>query len=375
MNTAKLVGIIDEDPYNAKTWSGSSLYFFNALKQRGTLHTAISAKPERRVQLFYQMLSVQGKMRQWKFKYHLNTDYYRQMTKAAKRELDKINSSEYQTIVQIGAWYDMTGYKDKHVVSYHDGNLATLLSSPYGYPRISKSYIDRTLSYERDLYKRIDLLFPMSQWLADSFVRDFGVPACKVFPIGAGINLPRVLGVADKRYDEPRMLFVGKDFQRKGGGDLLDAFKIIRKEFPCAELTIIGPELKSPPEGVRCLGFVSKANRGGLDQLLAEYERASVFVLPSLYEPFGIAFAEAMAHKLPCIGTNICAMPELIKHGKTGYVVPPSDPNNLARKVIELLREPSLCKELGDNAYEHYLKNYTWSSVAERMCNVMDDEL
>lgn len=371
----KLFGVIDEAPYDPRTWSGSSKYFFGALKECGGLYDVISTRPSKTIQWFYQALSFQPEMLKWKFKYHLNPGYYRQMTHASKRALNQYDNSQYQVILQVGAWYDMTGYCDKPVVSYHDGNLATLLSSPYGYPRISEAYIRRTLAYERNLYSRLRLIFPMSKWLASSFVHDFGVDQNKVFPIGAGINLPRVLDVRGKTYEQPRILFVGKDFKRKGGEDLLKAFQLVRKEIVDAELTIIGSQLRVVPEGVRCLGVISKLTDKGLELLLNEYKRATVFAMPSLYEPFGIAFAEAMAHRLPCVGTNICAMPEIIQHGKTGFVVPPKDPEALAKSILLLLKEPELCRNLGDEGYKQYAQNYTWQTVVLRMCEIVDNEL
>lgn len=376
MNTKKVVGIIDEDPYDRLTWSGSSRYFFKALDDHGALCSAISASPPKTIQRLYQALSFQVGMQEWKFKYHLNTAYYHQMTLAAQRALDRIDYDSYDVIVQIGAWYDLTGYdKEKRVVSYHDGNLAALLASPYGYPKISQAFIKKTLAYERELYNRMHLIFPMSKWLAGSFMRDFGVGAGKIYPVGAGVNLPRVLDVSDKLYDEPNILFVGKDFKRKGGFDLLRAFEIVRKEIPRAELTIIGPSIESPPKGVRCLGFIAKNDADGVERLLQEYKRASVFVLPSLYEPFGIVFAEAMAHRLPCIGSNICAMPEIIEHGKTGFVVPPQDPDALANKILLLLKEPDRCREFGDEGFLKYKENYTWQAVTDRMCKIINSEL
>ncbi len=375
MSRYKLLGVIDELPYDPRTWSGSSAYFFRALGHRGGLYSAISAEPPSPIQLFYKALSFQPNVNRWRFKYHLNLGYYRQMTRAAKCVLNQFDTSQYQVILQVGAWYDMTGYRDKPVVSYNDGNLATLLASPYGYPRISGTYIRRTLEYERELYNRLHLIFPMSKWLANSFVRDFGVKADRVFPIGAGVNLPRVLDVSNKTYESPRILFVGKDFNRKGGEDLLKAFQIVRKEIRDAELTIVGSQLGVVPEGVRCLGVISKLSEDGVERLLNEYIRATIFVMPSLYEPFGIAFAEAMAHHLPCVGTNICAMPEIILHGKTGFVVPPNNPEELAKSILLLLKEPSLCHDFGDAGYNHYAQNYTWQAVSSRMCEIIDSEL
>ncbi|WP_224981914.1 glycosyltransferase family 4 protein [Geomonas agri] len=375
MKIDKIIGVVDESPYDARTWSGSSRYFFNALENTGVLGMAVAAQPAKVIRRIFQILSFQFGMREWKFKYHLNTHYYHQMTATAKKALDQIDPSSYNVILQIGAWYDLTGYKDKKVVSYHDGNLATLLASPYGYPKINETVINKSLQWEQKLYNKLDLLFPMSRWLADSFIRDFGVDHRKIFPVGAGVNLPQVQEIKQKNYDEPRILFVGKDFKRKGGEDLLKAFEIVRGEIPNAELTVVGPELASPPKGVRCIGFVSKTTSEGMEVLLQEYRRASIFVLPSLYEPFGIAFAEAMAHKLPCIGTKICAMPEIIEDGEMGYVVSPGDSVALADKMITLLKEPTLCSAFGEAGYGRYTEKFTWSAVTSQICEIISSQL
>jgi starch synthase len=373
--TLRIAGVIDEDPFDPQTWSGSSVHFFGALRESGVLRAAVSATPAKPVQRLYQLLSFQPDKQKWKFKYHLNVDYYSQMTQVACRKLAALGPDAFDIILQVGAWYDMTGLAGKPVISYHDGNLAVLLQSPYGYPHIRPHHIRSTLDYERRLYQKLRLIFPMSEWLADSFVRDNGVSRDKVFPVGAGINLSHVRTVKNKSYEAPRILFVGRDFQRKGGPDLLAAFQRVRAEIKSAELTIVGAELNDPPPGVRCTGLLSKTDPEGVNRLLDEYERASIFVMPSLYEPFGIVFAEAMAHKLPCIGTNICAMPEIIKDGQTGFLVSPRDPVALASRILELLDSPNLCREFGDWGYHRYEEKFTWRAVTKRMLEVVGSEL
>src|SRR5262249_15908333 len=189
----------------------------------------------------------------------------------------------------------------------------------------------------------------------------------KVTPVGAGINLPYIRQIGTKRYDEPNILFVGKDWDRKGGQYLLEAFTRVRQEVKHATLTIIGPTISDCPEGVRCIGNIAKSDKTGIETLLTEYSCASVFAMPSLYEPFGIVFAEAMAHKLPCVGTNICAIPEMIDNGVNGYVVPVKDSQALATRLIDLLKNPGMCKEFGDNAFKKYSENYTWDRVTQKI--------
>jgi glycosyltransferase involved in cell wall biosynthesis len=77
------------------------------------------------------------------------------------------------------------------------------------------------------------------------------------------------------------------------------------------------------------------------------FREASLFVLPSFFEPFGIVFAEAFAFKNPCIGTDICAMPEIIEQEKGGFLVPPNDPNVLADRIIMRLKDQTLSRNMG----------------------------
>jgi glycosyltransferase involved in cell wall biosynthesis len=322
----------------------------------------------------FKVLSFEPNMRKWKFRYRINTNRFEAMTNAAKKTAEKLDNRSYDVILQVGAWYDLTGFKEKVVVSYHDGNLRVLLDSPYGYPNINYEYIERGLNYEKNIYKKLHHIFTMSEWLATSFQKDFEVEAKRVTAVGAGINLPYIREINNKAYSEPNLLFIGKDFQRKGGKVLLQAFEKVRKEIKNATLTLIGPNLaqSSLPEGVKCLGYISKLDKIGLEVLLNEYTSASVFVMPSLYEPFGIVFAEAMAHKLPCIGTSICAMPEIVDEGETGFLVPPGDERTLEARIVDLLKQPEMCREMGERGYQKYISTYRWDVVTRKIVDKLE---
>lgn len=369
----KIVGVIDEDPFDQRTWSGSSHYFFNALRQKNSLLDAIDAYPSKLLCNWYKLKSFQTDLKAWKFKYHLNTDLFAAMSNIAKKKIEILDREQFNTVLQVGAWYDLTNL-NQLTASYHDGNLATRLASPFGYPNVSKSVTNKTLEHERRLYSRIDLIFPMSRWLANSFIRDFGCAEDKVIPVGAGINLPKVRPVKRDQMHF-NLLTVGKDFERKGGKYLLEAFTIARRQLPQLSLTIIGPTLTSLPDGVHCLGFLDKRTPEGLEKLLDAYENSSAFILPSLYEPFGIAFAEAMAHRLPCIGTRNCAMPEIIKENETGLLAPIANSKGLAEKILDLFADEGQYLRMCNAAYEHYRENYTWEVVTGKIITAIENHL
>ena len=160
-----------------------------------------------------------------------------------------------------------------------------------------------------------------------------------------------------------KMKFIGKWVKK---------WFISESEGRTIELFIIGSKLKHEPEGVTSFGIVSKNNPDGKHVFRQLYRDANIFVMPSLYEPFGIAFVEAMANRIPCIGTNNCAMPEIIEDGKCGFLVPINNSEILAMRIIELLRQPEIAKEMGEYCYKKYLEKYTWEVVANKVLHAVN---
>src|SRR2546425_11253875 len=122
------------------------------------------------------------------------------------------------------------------------------------------------------------------------------------------------------------MVFEGKDgWRRKGGAVLLRALAMLRRSRRDLRLLIGGPaETIEVPPGVTNLGLVPLE---AVQRLLCD---ATLFVLPTLREPFGIAFLDAMLCKVPCVGTQVAAIPEIL--GDAGICEPPADAEALAAR-------------------------------------------
>src|SRR5881227_412580 len=131
------------------------------------------------------------------------------------------------------------------------------------------------------------------------------------------------------------------------GREVLRAFAALRARRPDAELWIVGPQhLRIDEPGVRVLGRVRRADApGGMPDL---YRRATLLAMPSFYDPFPTVFREAMAYRLPCIGSTSCSIPEMVLDGVTGYVVPAGDHAALAERMIELADDPDKAQRFGE---------------------------
>jgi glycosyltransferase involved in cell wall biosynthesis len=260
-------------------------------------------------------------------------------------------------------------FPNKKCISYHDGNLSELLNSGFGMEGVSPQRIDQALRYEEDAANQMTAVFTFSDYLRNSFIRDYHVPPERVFNVGGAVNLAAIPAPDPaKDYTTNRILFIGTEFNRKGGPQLLEAFAIVRQTIPTAELHIAGPHtLDNIPPGVVSHGHLSKADPAQSAELEDLFRSSTLFVLPSLYEPFGIAPLEAMLYGLPAIVTNAWALRECVTPGINGDLAEKGNAEDLATKITQLLADPTRLSVMGQQAREIVLTRYTWAAVAERI--------
>jgi glycosyltransferase involved in cell wall biosynthesis len=213
---------------------------------------------------------------------------------------------------------------------------------------------------ERATYLGAQAVATFSSRVAASLRVDYGVPGERVHVVGAGATvLPERVRRA---HDGRTITFVGRDFRRKGGPVLVAAFERVRRAVPEARLLVAGPrEALSLPEGAVQLGPVPHAR---LEPLLAA---TSVFALPTLREPFGLALLDAMACGVPCVASAVEAVPEIVDEGVTGLLTPAGDADALARALVALLDQPTLAEAMGRAGRERVRARFTWGEVACRL--------
>jgi glycosyltransferase involved in cell wall biosynthesis len=364
----KLLGLIPEPPFDPRSWSGSSVHFFRALQRIDLLADACHVAVTPLTDLRQKALAFGWPLPRWREQYHSSVARFRSLTRAVATEIAR--HPEADAILQIGAWFSAPVVTSRPCYSYHDGNAA-LWYRYYGRGLLSDFRVRRHLDWERKNYARMRGIFVMSQWLASSFVQDFGVPEHRLHVVGAGINFERLPEKIERDFSTPRFLLIGRDFIRKGGKYLLEAFRIVRKGVPTAELTIVGPDTGVPEPGVRYAGFLRKNDPAELRTLSEIFCASTAMVLPSVYEPFGISLLEGMANYLPCIAVDRCALPEIVAHEDTGLIAKPEDSQSLADAMIELARNPDTARRMGEKGRQRVEEHYTWDAVVSKIQEVL----
>lgn len=213
-------------------------------------------------------------------------------------------------------------------------------------------------------FENIKGIFTMSHWLENLLRNQLHVP-CEVVYAGGGYNID--LAKRNHRLKTGnKILFVGRDFERKGGLLVLDAFRLLRQMRPDTELYIAGGFVLTKPEkNVHCLGNLD------LEEIASYFNLCDVFCMPSYFEAWGIVFAEALLFGLPCIGRNKFEMPYLIEDKKSGFLIEDNTPPlTLAKMLLELLTNPQYRTYVNSN-FEKYKALYSWDKVADNIINAM----
>jgi len=364
-------GMIGTDPYDARSWSGSSRYFFRECDAQGVLTRAFGVELSPLQRLPFILRNVARDRHVWRHRLYIDTGYYDALSREIARRIEPRDLEG--GLLQIGGIFHLRALvpPGTRICSYHDGNIAQARKSPYFPAGISASRIARAMDYERRVYDSLDRIYTMSEYLRQSFIDDFGVPAAKVAVIGAGVNVDGIPDVRARDFGTQRILFVGVDFHRKGGPDVLEAFATVRRALPRAELHIVGPATLDIPadqrSGVTMHGFLAKSEPEGRARMETLWRTASLFVMPSLYEPFGIAPLEAMLYGMPCLLSNAWAFPEMVSPGVNGDLVPARDAVALAEAMIRLLGDPDGLERMGAAGRERVVRDFTWPAVVRKL--------
>jgi D-inositol-3-phosphate glycosyltransferase len=174
------------------------------------------------------------------------------------------------------------------------------------------------------------------------------------------------------------VMHVGRMVARKGVDNIIRSFGLIKNKLPNLHLVIVGGESDEPDPAItpeigrlkkiadeyQIQDIVHFVGRKSRKMLKYYYSAADVFITTPWYEPFGITPLEAMACGIPVIGSEVGGIKFSVKHGSTGLLVPPRDPDALACNIYNLLSDEALRTRMCKNALRRVNRHFTWSKVA-----------
>lgn len=203
-----------------------------------------------------------------------------------------------------------------------------------------------------------------SQWACDSMIEDYGVDPSRTRVIPPGVDTDVWRPGPQRDDDTFNLLFVGGDFRRKGGDQLLEAFAALPAD---AELTVVTRSEVPRTDRVRVISDLVPND----PRLIELYRSSDVFALPTLAETFGIAAAEAAATGLPVVATDVGGLPDIVENGVNGFTVPPNDAEALA-KALYRLTDGAERRRMSETARARAVERFDAKTNAERMMDLVE---
>jgi starch synthase len=293
----------------------------------------------------------------WRSRFHNGRLAHGVLSRTLERRARELES-DFDLTLQCLGWVHR---QPRPYVLYLD---QTRLMAERGWPEwmpLARRERDEMLEREREQYTSAAHIFAMGEPGRSSLVDEYGVDPSRITVVGGGVNFDELPDPAGPAI-EPSVLFIGRDFERKGGEVLVEAFRQVRDTLPTATLHIVSvfDRLNEP-------GVVAHGNDTTREELIELYRQARVLCLPSLYEPWGYTLGEAMAYGVPCIGSSVESIPHILGEGEAGMLVPRGDAGRLAEALLEVLTDDRLAMSLGAAGRRRIEGEFTWAAVAERM--------
>ena len=255
----------------------------------------------------------------------------------------------------------------------------------------NKYKFERRLAEELRIFKSVTAQTVTTQLQQDKLLELYNFKSGSTVVIPPGVDVhnfnTRRPERNEGRGDLPdRYVFCQSRIDANKGHDfLLHAFDIVRKQTPNVHLVIGGGSPNPQARELEVLsGMRQIVDQHGLEdktqiigyipdeRMVPLYQNAELFVLPSIFEPFGMTALEAMACGTPVVASKFGGIRNVIESGKNGLLVDPSNAEEFAGAMIRILNDKPLAERLGEEGSDTIVRYYSWEAIAERHLEFYD---
>jgi len=258
------------------------------------------------------------------------------------------------------------------IVLWNDSTLGALINF---YPYLSnlcQETIKNIYTMEKAALNKCKLAIYTSDWAAQTAIDIYGIKPSKikVIPWGANIDCDRtnadVYNLVEAKVSSPcKLLFLGRDWIRKGGNVAFEVSRELNKVGLKTELIVVGakPILNEPmPSYVRVVEFIDKSKPEALEKINSLFAEAHFLILPTIADCSPHALIEANSFGVPCLATNVGGIPTIIKDGLNGKSFSTNaDVSEYCSYIVSLMNNYSEYKKLAISSFNEYQARLNWS--------------
>jgi glycosyltransferase involved in cell wall biosynthesis len=269
------------------------------------------------------------------------------------------------------------------LVFWTDAPFAAMHDYYPWYQNLASQSIEAAMQCDRLALQRAAAAVYSSEWAAETAVHAHKAEPSKisVIPFGANVtanikpeHLERVI---PERLKAPwRFLFVGVEWERKGGDKAVAVVAELNRRGYASELIVVGCDPRrlgrKLPAFVRIEGFLDKRTPPGMARLNELYRSSLFFLMPSVAEAYGLVFCEANAYGVPCLSTRTGGIPAIVEDDINGKLFHPNATPNCFVEYILAATVCSIYRQLASGALSSYERKLNWAASGWKIKNLID---
>jgi len=263
------------------------------------------------------------------------------------------------------------------IVFWTDATVAGVVDFYPAFSDLCKESLDDLHKMEQAALSTCRLAIYSSEWAAATAIKNYAVDSSKVkvVPFGANVDCSRDLEsiraiVSRKRKDVCKLLFIGTEWNRKGGDIALEIVRSLNEKGLRTELTVVGCNVEGAvPDFVSSTGRVSKRTLEGRTTIDRLYAESHFLILPSRADCVPVVIAEANSYGVPVISSTVGGISTAIRDGVNGFAFPHSDQfvEHASGVICGLMENVSEYQELTRRSFDEYKQRLNWKTSARQV--------
>nr|WP_320057659.1 glycosyltransferase family 4 protein [uncultured Bacteroides sp.] len=352
------------NPNDINSWSGTTFHLFHALSKKHNLKVIGQ----------YVLLQAAYYVKNNFSKECSFENYIPILGSLCSEQIRQISNCD---LVFFGDLY-LAPFLEIDIPIVHLSDVNYHLFKDYLNPNNDEVKIRKLEKLEKKLLNKYTTIIYSSEWARQKTINYYSVNPDKIHVIEFGANIPTPTNYTinvDTRVCN--LVFIGKNWQKKGGRKALEAYQKLKAEnFPCT-LTIIGsaPDvLQEEDKNLKIFPFLDKSNSAHLKKLCTILSEAHFLVLPTEFDAYGIVFCEASAYAVPSIAANVGGVSQPISEGKNGYLLSPdATAEDYAEKIRTVFNDKEYYLKLRTSSRHEFETRLNWDVWSERVNTVLEE--
>ncbi|HEY0796070.1 MAG TPA: glycosyltransferase family 4 protein [Acidisarcina sp.] len=363
-----------QDATDVGQWSGIPAHVLSSLRQL-PVHLELYSPLNQRKKYLLTPIKLLSKVR----KSSISLDHYPLMLNSyasqisaylEKRPVDVILATSSIPVTAVACAQPIVFWTDAvfhGMFDYYDGAFASMPASA----------VARGKHQEEASLANCTFAVYSSEWAASNARKLTDPRKVQVIPFGASFSIEQTRSDVEQWARQRRelrpgsceLLFIGVNWERKGGAIAVETARILNESGVPTRLTVVGCEPPQPlPDYVRSLGFISKGSMEGQSLLKTLLREADFFILPTIAEAAGVVFCEASAFGLPALSYATGGVPDYVRTGINGFCLPAGTPaSGFAEAIRGVLHDSKGYEALCLSAFSEYQGRLNWETSAQSL--------